>query len=159
MLCLVNGRKPSKLVRGWSLLGRGLGDVPRLGDIGERVALTPSLILAGRRAILASCSRIPLALVLFDDSALDFGSTWSPGPWSCDDESSIRILRTLMASFPKEKNEKKYCYMLALGTGTVTEWAYLIDSVCLVVVDDADLARIGKIQHVGLLDVDNILDG
>jgi hypothetical protein len=39
------------------------------------------------------------------------------------------------------------------------ERTYLIDSVCLVVVDDAYLARIGKIQHVGLLDVDNILDG
>ena len=118
-LRLVNGRKPSKLVRGWSLLGRGLGDDPRLGDIGERVALTPSLILTGRRAVLASCSRIPLRLVLFEDSALDVGSAWSLGPWSWDDESSIRILRTLMASFPKEKNEKKYCHMSALATGTV----------------------------------------
>lgn len=36
--------------------------------------------------------------------------------------------------------------------------AYLVYSICLVIVDDAYLARLSEIQHVGLLDVDDILN-
>ncbi len=108
-LRLVNGRKASKLLRGRSRLGRELGEEPWTGDNGESVALTPSLIFAVRTTRLAAWSLLPLVLVLLDDCASELGSAWSLGPCAWDDESSIMILRTLMASFPKLKKEKKYC--------------------------------------------------
>ena len=91
------------------MLGWGLGEDPRRGDSGERVAFTPSLILFERRARLDGGSRAPLPLVLFDDSVPELGSARSLGPCACDEASSTRILRTLMGSLPKLKKEKKYC--------------------------------------------------
>lgn len=85
------------------MLGRGLVDGPRTGDSGERVALTPSLSLP-----FVGGSRFPLVLVLWDDCVSELGSAWSLGPWSWDEESSTRIFRTLIASLPNEKKEKKY---------------------------------------------------
>jgi hypothetical protein len=54
-------------VRGRSVLGRGLGEEPRMGDIGERVALTPSLSLPVRTVRFCGCSLLPLLLVLLEE--------------------------------------------------------------------------------------------
>jgi hypothetical protein len=96
------------------VLGRGLGEEPGMGDIGESVALTPSLSFPVRTAMFCGCSRLTLLLVLLEeDWAPELGSARSLAPCACDDESSTRILRMLMASLPNVKNEKKYCKLLA----------------------------------------------
>lgn len=64
-----------------------------------------------------------------------------------------------MAFLPKLKKEKKYWYVLA-GAHTRDQAlvSYLVDGIRLIVVDDADLASICKLHHLGFLNVKDILD-
>lgn len=112
-----NGLNASKLLRVKSPLARGLGPLD-VGDSGARVALTLSDNLLGWCFDVAKgCrSRVPLMEDLFEDPPMELPSApdglgtprafVSPGVSA---ESSTRILRTLSASLPWLKNEKKYC--------------------------------------------------
>ena len=64
-----------------------------------------------------------------------------------------------MAFLPKLKKEKKYwCLLAAAYTRDQALMSYLVDSIRLIVVDDANLASICKLHHLGFLNVKNILD-
>jgi len=89
-----------------------------VGDLGTRVALTLSDSLLGWCfEVDRGCgSRVPLIEDLFEDAATEPPSApdglGTPRPFAfpgASDESSTRILRTLRASLPRLKKEKKYC--------------------------------------------------
>ena len=107
-------RMASKLPRCASVLGRGLEAWFWVGERGERVARTPSVSFPVR--ILGSDWLLPPVSLGFlgpwrdlrSASASRVGAGLRPSG-VCVAASSIRILRTLRASFPLLKKEKKYC--------------------------------------------------
>lgn len=65
-----------------------------------------------------------------------------------------------MASMPFVKKEKKYCIGVSHLLNTVCcETTYLVNGKRLVAVDNADLAGVGKFDHMGLLNIDDVGDG
>jgi hypothetical protein len=66
------------------------------------------------------------------------------------------IRRTLSASWPLLKNEKKYCHCQRTH---LDDWVdvYLINSKCLAIVNDTHFDCVGHAQYGTLFDLDNVL--
>lgn len=47
---------------------------------------------------------------------------------------------------------------MSAGADGCSSSAYLIDCICFVVVDDSDFTRVGKLNHLCVLNVNDILD-
>lgn len=72
--------------------------------------------------------------------------------------SSTSVRRTLRASLPKLKNEKKYYTSQLSMPRNRDRISYLVNRICHIIINDPDFACLRKLHDLAILDIDDILN-